>query len=289
MTGVEIRARRVPLEFDGDGAGRHFVGGDILQSHLAMLGSSVFPEGEDFFVRSVRRYRDAITDPVLRHQVAGFIGQEAMHGREHRNFNESLARLGYPTRFFDRFTRSYLRICERVLPGPVQLAITAALEHYTATLAWVVLTDPAAREAFVDDEVRHLFVWHALEETEHKAVAFDVFQAVSGSHRIRRRVMRFVTLDLALGIVAGLLISLATDPAARRPRRLQASIRGLRRSPFARRDVLERLRDYNRPDFHPNDHDTSALAAEWQQRLFGEGAPLAARVRVSSPARPPAT
>lgn len=273
-----MQTRRIDFSFGG--RERHFVAHDILQSHLVTLGSAVFPEGEDFFVRSVRRYRDAIDDPDLRRQVAGFIGQEAMHGREHRALNEHLGRLGYPTRFIDRFNRLSLLVTERLFPPQMQLAITAALEHYTATLASVLLTEAEAQGAFVDEEIRTLFLWHALEETEHKAVAFDVFQEVSGDDAMRRRIMRIVTADLLIGIVAGLAVSLATDRSAWRPSRLRASARALKHSPFWRRDVVERLRDYNRPGFHPDDHDTTALVAEWRDRLFAAaGAPLSGRVR----------
>src|SRR5690606_18658513 len=95
----------------------------------------VFPDGEDFFVRSVRHYRDRITDPVLKRQVAGFIGQEAMHGREHRALNDRLDELGYPVKRFERFTERGLGFRTRVAPPISNLAATAALEHFTATLA----------------------------------------------------------------------------------------------------------------------------------------------------------
>jgi predicted metal-dependent hydrolase len=273
-----VPTRRIAFDFSTGEVPRHYVAGDLLTSHLMTLGSAVFPEGEDFFVRTVRAYRDEIADPELKDQVRGFIGQEATHGREHRRFNQQLAALGYPTRLVDRVTRSTLRLAERVLPRPHQLAITAALEHYTATLAEALLTEPEAQARL---EVRALFLWHALEESEHKAVAFDVFQSVSGDHRVRTTVMRFVTLDLAVGIAAGMLVSLLTDPAARDPRNVIRSFRALRNHPFARRDILDRLRDYNRRDFHPEDHDASDLVATWRERLLAGDSPLSDR---SSPA-----
>ena len=92
---------------------RHFAAdGDLISGHVIMALSSVFPDGEDYFVRSVRHYRDQITDPALKRQVAGFIGQEAVHGREHRVFNDRLAALGYPTKRYERFTKARL-----ALPG----------------------------------------------------------------------------------------------------------------------------------------------------------------------------
>jgi hypothetical protein len=255
------------------------VSGDLVMSHVVTVLSSVFPEGEDFFVRTVRNYRDRITDPELKAQVAGFIGQEAMHGREHRSFNQRLQTLGYPTRRIDRMTGMGLRLGEKVLPRHVQLAITAALEHYTATLAEVLLTDPEARAMLDVDEVRSLFLWHALEESEHKAVAFDVYESVSGSHRVRAGVMNAVTVGFIFAVVGHTILSLLADRSTRDVRRLARSLRALRRSPWLKLEVLRRLRDYNRRGFHPDDHDNTALVEEWRAALFGTSGSLADRLK----------
>ena len=97
-----MKTRRIEFAYPADDLPRHYAGGDLVMSHVVAVLSSLFPEGEDFFVRTVRNYRDQITDPELKAQVAGFIGQEAMHGREHRTFNERLQPLGYPTRRIDQ-------------------------------------------------------------------------------------------------------------------------------------------------------------------------------------------
>ena len=274
-----VRTRRLELAYPDDELPRHYVNGDVVMSHIVSMLSSVFPEGEDFFVRSVRNFRDVIIDPELKSQVAGFIGQEAMHGREHRAFNDRLRRLGYPTGLVDRITGVGLRLAERVLSKRVQLAITAALEHYTATLAEVLLTDPDARAVLDVEEVRWLFLWHALEESEHKAVAFDVYQTVSGNHLVRAWVMNATTVGFLVGVGAAALVSGLTDPAVQRPRRVIASIRGLRGSPWLSRDVRGRIRDYNRRDFHPDDYDNAALTAQWRAELFGPTGALVDRLK----------
>ena len=264
-----VKARRVDYAY-GDGVERHFAGGDLLLSHLTALSSATFPEGEDFFVRSVRRYRDEITDPELKRQVGGFIGQEAMHGRQHRDFNARLGELGYPTALVDRQSKRGLGLLEKVAPAKVSLALTAALEHLTATFAELLLSTPELQEGYADPDVRNLWLWHALEESEHKAVAFDVYQQVCGDAKLRARVMRVLLVNIVASLVLGLAISLARDPAGRSPRRLRESWRNLKASPFASRELWDRIRDYERPDFHPDDHDTTALTEEWRQRLFGE-------------------
>jgi predicted metal-dependent hydrolase len=268
-----VRTRRIAFEYEPADLPKHYVGGDLVMSHVVSVLSSLFPEGEDFFVRSVRSYRDQITDPELKQQVAGFIGQEAIHGREHRSLNERLAELGYPTRRIDRVTRFSLGVGERVLPKDVQLAITAALEHYTATLAEVLLSDERARDMMTSDEVRHLLLWHALEESEHKAVAFDVFQHVSGSQRVRSWVMHATTAGFLFAVVGETAISLVRDRDTWRRGRLRASLRRLPQSPWLTREVRRHIRDYHRRDFHPDDRDTSELIERWRAELFGaEGA-----------------
>ena len=182
----KVPTRRISFDESLADLPKHFAaGGDLILSHLAASLSSVFPDGEDFFVRSVRHYRDRITDPDLRRQVAGFIGQEATHGREHRALNDRLDQLGYPTKFFERLTRRALGMRERVAPPIANLAATAALEHFTATFAELVLSSDDTRALFGHDEIRNLFLWHALEEAEHKAVAFDVYKAMGGGERLR--------------------------------------------------------------------------------------------------------
>ena len=111
-----ITVRRPDIDYVEATLPKYFVADDPVRSHIAAMLSAVFPEGEDFFVRSVRNYRDKITDPELKEQVKGFIGQEALHGREHRAFNERLQELGYPTRFVDRRVKHGLALLGKVAP-----------------------------------------------------------------------------------------------------------------------------------------------------------------------------
>jgi len=269
-----VPIRRIRFDHTGTTFPRHFVGGDLVMSHVMAMLSATFPNGEDFFVRSVRNYRDQIDDADLRIQVRGFSAQESIHGREHRAFNERLAELGYPTRIIDRIVERGLRFADRVLPQSYRLAMTAALEHYTATLAAVLLQSDQARSMLDSDDARGLLLWHALEEYEHKAVAFDVFQAVSGDHRIRTGVMNAVTAAFIAAVVGVTALSLLTDRASRNPRRLVRSLGELRRSPFITAQVRHTIRDYNRRDFHPDDHHDPDLLEHWRAELFGQAGTL---------------
>lgn len=250
---------------------KHFAAdGDIVMSHVLTVLSSVFPDGEDYFVRSVEAARDRVRDPRLREDVEGFIGQESMHGREHRVLNERLAELGYPTRAIGAYVRWLTAFRERLQGERGNLALTAALEHYTATLAETLLGDPTARAQIGHPGVRDLLTWHALEEAEHKAVAFDVYRSVGGGERMRVAMMWLTHLTFVLETSIWTIVSLAGDSEARRhPLRVLRSIARLRRSPFTSPRAVRQLFQYHRRDFHPNDRDTTELVYRWRSKLFG--------------------
>jgi hypothetical protein len=266
----KVPTRRVSFEEALADLPKHFAAhDDVIASHLIASLSSVFPDGEDFFVRSVRHYRDRIDDPGLKRQVAGFIGQEAMHGREHRALNDRLDQLGYPSKRIERFTKWGLETREKYLPPISNLAATAALEHFTATFAEVLLSSDEARAQVGDTVVRDILLWHALEESEHKAVAFDVYKAVGGGERLRVITMNLLTIGFLGGMALQTFVSVLRDREIYRWGKLRASWRRLVASPFLSRDTWGRLRDYNRRDFHPDDHDNAALVDAWRDQLFG--------------------
>jgi predicted metal-dependent hydrolase len=271
----KVPTRRISFEESFKDVPKHFADdGDLILSHIAASLSSVFPDGEDFFVRSVRNFRFQVTDPALKRQVAGFIGQEAVHGREHRALNDHLDKLGYPTKRFERITKKALSIRERLLSDKSNLAATAALEHFTATLAELVLTNDEVQGSFGDQAVKNLFLWHALEESEHKAVAFDVYKAVGGSERLRTITMNLLTFGFIAGMAVQVVISLLGDKETYKPGRLRKSWRRVRHSPILSRELWNQLRDYNRPDFHPDDRDTASMVAQWREELFGNAGSL---------------
>ncbi|MFT5204230.1 MAG: putative metal-dependent hydrolase [Candidatus Aldehydirespiratoraceae bacterium] len=271
LSGRKVPTRRMFFEESLAELPKHFAGdGDLIGSHLAAVLSSVFPDGEDFFVRSVRNFRDQIDDADLKRDVAGFIGQEAIHGREHRVLNNRLADLGYPTKRLERSTKFGLGMREKFISPMGNLAATAALEHFTATIAALLLSNEEARKKLGIPELRDLLLWHALEECEHKAVAFDVYKAVGGSEKTRRRQMNAITATFLGGISFNVFTSLLRDRETYRRGNLRASIKRMKNSPMFTREVWRDLRDYNRVDFHPNDHDTDALLDQWRDELFGD-------------------
>ena len=272
----DVRTRRIRFAYPQGGLDKHYVDGDLVMSHVVAVLSATFPPGEDFFVRAVRNFSDEITDPELKKQVAGFIGQEVTHGREHRELNRRLQEMGYPTHRVARFVKAALADADKRLPAKMRLSYTAALEHYTATIAEALLTKPEAQRLLGETEVRSILLWHALEESEHKAVAFDAYRAVGGTERMRIWGFRLMTLGLlGLVLVATLLSMFLTDRSTYNPVRLVRSIARLRHSPFIEKDVIQHLRAYTREGFHPDDVDSTELLARWTEELFGSEGTLA--------------
>jgi predicted metal-dependent hydrolase len=126
--------------------------------------SLFFPEGERFFINSVRKYRDQIDDPELQEAVRNFIGQEAMHGREHEDYNQKMVAAGLPVDKQEAIVTRLLSLISRFLPNAMQLSATVALEHLTAILADVLLREPELIDGS-DPQYQKLWHWHALEET----------------------------------------------------------------------------------------------------------------------------
>lgn len=140
--------------------------------------SIFFPAGERFFIQSVRNYRDEITDEQLKAQISAFIGQEGFHTREHEEYNDALRAAGMPIDQLDTIVVNALDTAKQ-LPRPVQLAVTVALEHLTAVLGDMLLRNEFLLED-VDPRYAAIWNWHAIEETEHKAVCFDAYEQVVG-------------------------------------------------------------------------------------------------------------
>ena len=225
----------------------------------------MFPEGERFFVDSVRRFQADITDPRLKDEVRAFCGQEGIHAREHRHYNELLEAQGYPVRKLERLVEWGVSI-DRKMSAKYQLAITCALEHFTAMFAEIVLGDP---RCFADAHpaMRKLWTWHALEESEHKAVAYDVYQTVTpGFDGYLRRIfaMAVATVLFLLQIVVHESVLVRHDGVFWSLKARKPFFRFLWQSPGFMRLGLRHYFRYYRRDFHPWQHDSKDLVDRWK-------------------------
>ena len=84
---------RTQLNFKLDEVPRFWFGGDPFRTRMFDALSLTFPDGERYFIQSVRLFRDQITDPSLAARVSDFIKQEAQHGIAHDIDTDSFYRL----------------------------------------------------------------------------------------------------------------------------------------------------------------------------------------------------
>ena len=256
-----ITPRSPDLGFDA--VPRYWMARSALATQISNGVNLLFPAGERFFVRSVRHYLDQLDDDALRAQVKGFFGQEGRHARAHERQFEALRAQGYDVDGFLAFYEPLLARIEAMAPAELRLSVTVALEHYTAIMAHGALTDPQLAEA-MHPAMARLLKWHAAEEIEHKSVAFDVLAAVNPSYRLRLAGMGVATLGLAAFWIGSTSYLLLQDQRAGRSLRghdvavMQTRERSIVRDVFA-----AGLRAYLRRDFHPNEVDDYALAAQF--------------------------
>ena len=234
-------------------------------THFFNALSLLFPQGELFFMDSVRHYRQRIDDPQLKKEIQGFIGQEAMHSREHVAYNDLLQAAGLPAHTLDRRLKFILDLQKKHLPPSFNLAVTIALEHYTAMLAEILLSDPSRFGESLKG-YQQMWYWHALEETEHKAVAFDVWNTViaPGPMRYLLRTGTMLTTTVFFWLVVfdfhvRLLIA---------DRKSVGFLKGFWRMLkflYGPKGVFPRMLrpwlHYFKPGFHPWDHDNRARLA----------------------------
>ncbi|MDI1350035.1 metal-dependent hydrolase [Aquabacterium sp.] len=264
---VGIPPRHIDFRFSEAPQRYFFFDQNPLASLVFVVFSGIFPPGERFFMESVRNFRDRITDPVLKAQVSGFMGQEALHGREHDRLNDFFRERGFDVDLPARYVRFGLRQLERFSPR-LQLACTTQMEHFTAHLAEQWLTDKALA-ASSDPEMLKLWYWHALEELEHKSVAYDVFDLIGGTQRERKQAGWLVGLFIGLPVVASWVHLLVKEGQLFK---FSDNRRGLK-ALFGRgaliSEVLRHMPTFWRRKFHPSQQATQALEASWRERLFG--------------------
>jgi predicted metal-dependent hydrolase len=276
-----IVKRRVDFDFDPAVVPRDWYRNDPHLTTFWNALSLLFPEGERFFVESVRRFRDRIEDPEQRAAIDAFIAQEAMHGRGHRAFNDMVrARDLAVSGPAERQLRRLLAFARRTLTTRGQLAVTCGLEHFTAILAEQLLRHEDHRDAG-HQSVRPLWVWHALEESEHKAVAYDVYRAVGGGYARRVAVMLITTAVFFAEVFNVHVRFLHAEGQLTNVRGWLRSLDYFWIRPGLFRKLVPAYLDYFRPGFHPDDRDTAALLDTWRERLFGDAGELRDRFQAA--------
>ena len=266
---------------DGD-IPKYWFDNDAFKSRFFDAMSLLFPEGEKFFICCVRDYRQQISDPQLMAEVKDFIYQEGQHGMVHTQFNNRLKEQGVAVdRILDEQKRVMFGFFRKRLPRVYTLAQTAAAEHMTALMAHGFFSAGLLDKA--DPRIRAMYAWHAVEEIEHKAVAFDVFKKVAkGGYFVRTAALLQVGLTFPLHVFMIMRHMFEVDGVEKRGR---VWLRGLwwlygPGGLFPR--LLPHFLSYFRPGFHPWKHGSMDTYNRWTEVYENSGDAIAAADAVSA-------
>jgi uncharacterized protein len=253
---TELVVRRLLVDMEAP-VPRHWCAGDPFRTALFNALSMSFPVGEQFFIDAVRDGFKALPPDQqerLRTEVQGFVGQEATHRRLHALYNMHLDRLGLVNHWGPR-SEQRLQLVQGQDPRHA-LGITAAFEHFTAILADWLLRNPEVLGP-EDPRLATLWLWHSAEESEHKSVAFDLYQALGGNHEWRMTWFRRITTMFLMDLTRQTASNLWRDGTWWKWRTWKNAAAFL----FGRRGLVRGTyrpwRDYLRRDFHPSQHDAS--------------------------------
>lgn len=122
------------LSFDFTSSKRYWFDNDPYFTHLMNAMSAIFPQGELMLIEALRNVRDKIDDSVLQAEISAFIGQEAMHAKEHLAFNRYADEQQINIDKLQNEVKALYALMQKILPSMHIMSIGCAIEHITATL-----------------------------------------------------------------------------------------------------------------------------------------------------------
>lgn len=266
---INIVPRKVVFDFNVLSDNKYFFDNNSIISTLLISLSTVFPEGERQFVYSVRAFQDKVVNSKQKKEVRAFIGQEAHHGNSHAQLNELIEeKWGYP---ISKFVDHQIKINDVMnvrLSDKEQLACTTAMEHFTALLADQILKDKSLLNN-LHPELQDLFTWHAIEELEHKAVAFDLLKQVDGNQARRKITMVIVTILFFVHMISLQAIMLRRDHHMPNLKEIWQASKFLFGKKGVIRKAIPGYISYFKDDFHPWAYNNSHLIRQWERYYPG--------------------
>jgi hypothetical protein len=268
----KMKVRNVKFDFH-EIEETHYINNNIFATHFTNALHVLFPEGEKFFIKSIKPFYDEIESPELKEQARDFMAQEAIHHREHERFWDQLEEMGLKPRKFAQVFKKSADAIERfvyfILPKrsaeKMALSMTTGMEHYTALFGNQGLGNSDFLEPLYPKEMFMLLQWHAAEELEHKSVAFDVYKAVGGTYAMRIWGMIFASILFYTFAFSGMVYFIFQDKSKNLrnlPQKFWDFVVNFSAKPQGSAG-WRLLLDYFRPSFHPDNHDNYHLAEEF--------------------------
>ncbi|WP_075220396.1 metal-dependent hydrolase [Acuticoccus yangtzensis] len=248
---------------------RRWFDDDLVKTAAVDAFSIFLPEGERFFIRSLRHYSGKLANEELDAEIKGYAVQEAYHTREHEDYNVALRELGYDIDGMEATVRHVLGRVKRPLD---RLLVTCAIEQITYGTSKMMLKTP---DLFANSAGHYacLWIWHAVEELEHSAVAPHVLEAATPEMSgLKRYILRTVTMAGVLALFYKLWISHTVRIAVANGRKRDMKLYGrivylLFISPGLLRRTSTGLARYFLPFYDPVAPEDAGLLAAGRKRL----------------------
>jgi len=272
------------VSFDWSNTPLHWVkADDPFVGHMINVFHMLLPPLERWFIHDYRQILPRITDELLREQVRAFMGQEGVHAVAHTTALDHLQAQGMDcTAYMERVEHVFSQILSddtapRALRNrwlEARIAAIAALEHYTAVLGQWLLDAEELDAVGADPVMLDLLRWHGAEEVEHRAVAFDAYQHISGNYPLRQTVMMTLVFPSLMKLmIDGAAFLMLADPTV--DERTKSRYRGRLRDAQVLREwrraakqgllprpklLFEAIPQFLNPKYHPIEHGSTDQA-----------------------------
>lgn len=263
---LEIKPRHMDFPF-GSLKELKFFDNNIYKSAFIGGLSAAFPLGEGEFLDSVRNYRQQISNPDLIEQVKGFIGQEGHHSRQHRLVNKELDRLGYKTNRVEKILHKVIENKLKKMSHQFRLAHTVCSEHITGIMGEYVINHPEFFDN-IESPFKDLMLWHAVEEVEHKSVAFDVYMECVGDKAFLRKAMKLAIVLLHIRLIQYMFVMAFSTKHWWNLKDLFSCISWMFGKHGMWRTIRKPYKEFFSKDFHPWRDGGVELIEKWRRDFY---------------------
>lgn len=241
---------------------KYYFDNSPTKTHILNAFSITLPQGEKLFIDSIKNARHKVSSAARLHDIDVFIKQENWHTYAHQQYNQWLILQGLSADTLEEYVvRKRLDFLKEHLPPQVNLNVTVCLEHITSTIATLILENPELQDK-MHPHFRQLWVWHSIEEIEHRSVAMDTLNTAFNLNINRKRACMILTTSAFIWDIFLITISLLKeDNQLWKWKTLKDGM-----------DVILNIRKVFTPwlrfmkmNFHPNDVDHTTLLQKYNK------------------------
>lgn len=158
----------------------------VFKSSFFDASSVIIPRGERFVIHSVEKLLHKVHDEKLKEEMTHLIHEETAHSRVHDAYNMMLEREGYNLHLSNSIENMIFPNFEKYLSPMTNLGISMCIEYFTLIFAKHTFEQSVLEDEGVDKRLKRVWIWHNLEEIDHRSGCFDLYQYLDGGyfHRV---------------------------------------------------------------------------------------------------------